>query len=222
MTKKSLEQRFAELQAERERSWAPEQLAKNAGQRATLVKRFDPSAIAQTGDILPDVRLIDQDGAAVSLSTLVANGPAVLVFFRFGGCPACNIALPYYDETLALPLTLAGIPLLAVSAQTPVDRSIIDRHNLSFPVTADPGYELARALNITFFPDDQPEVAPGQPWIGATLGTQSYEIDQPAVLIVNPDLSVRRLWVSPDWLARTEAEDVLAELGLEPAEAQAA
>ena len=222
MTKKSLEQRFAELQAERERSWAPEQLAKNAGQRATLVKRFDPSAIAQTGDILPDVRLIDQDGAAVSLSTLVANGPAVLVFFRFGGCPACNIALPYYDETLALPLTLAGIPLLAVSAQTPVDRSIIDRHNLSFPVTADPGYELARARNITFFPDDQPEVAPGQPWIGATLGTQSYEIDQPAVLIVNPDLSVRRLWVSPDWLARTEAEDVLAELWLEPAEAQAA
>lgn len=222
MTKKSLEQRFAELQAERERSWAPEQLAKNAGQRATLVKRFDPSAIAQIGDILPDVRLVDQDGAAVSLSALVAKGPAVLVFFRFGGCPACNIALPYYDETLALPLTLAGIPLLAVSAQTPVDRSIIDRHNLSFPVTADPGYELARALNITFFPDDQPEVAPGQPWIGATLGTQSYEIDQPAVLIVNPDLSVRRLWVSPDWLARTEAEDVLAELGLEPAEAQAA
>lgn len=222
MTKRTLEQRFAELQAERERSWTPEQLAGNARQRATLVARFDPAAVAQNGDRLPDATLIDQDGAALRLSALAANGPAVLVFFRFVGCPACNIALPYYEETLALPLSLAGVSLVAVSAQNPVDRSIIDRHGLSYPVTADPDYALARALGITFFPDDQPEVAPGQPWIGATLGTQSYEMDQPAVLIVNPDLSVRRLWVSPDWLARTEAEDVLAELGLEADAAQAA
>ena len=30
------------------------------------------------------------------------------------------------------------------------------------------------------------------------------EIDQPAVLILDPGLVVRRLWVSPDWLARTD------------------
>jgi peroxiredoxin len=214
LQRKTLKQRFAQLQAEREISWAPEQLAKNAGQRATLVERFDPASVAQIGDVLPDATLVDQDGAAHKLSELTTDGPAVLVFFRFAGCPACNIALPYYDETLAAPLKAAGIRLLAVSAQNPVDRSIIDRHDLSYPVTADPDYALARALGITFFPDEQPAVAPGQPWIGATLGTQSYEIDQPAVLIVQPDLSVRRLWVSPDWLDRTDAGDILAELGL--------
>jgi len=208
----TLAQRFAELQAERERTWQPEQLAGNARQRAALVASFDPAAVAQPGSLLPDATLIDADGKAVTLSDLVAHGPAVLVFFRFAGCPACNIALPYYDETLAAPLRAAAIPLVAVSAQNPVDRGIIDRHGLSFPVAGDPDYVLSRALGITFLPLDQPAVAPGQPWIGTTLGTNSYEIDQPAVLIINADRTVRQLWVSPDWLARTEAGEVLAAL----------
>jgi peroxiredoxin len=208
----TLAQRFAQLQAERERTWPPEQLAGNARQRAALVAQFDPAAVAQPGSLLPDASLIDADGKAHSLSELTAHGPAVLVFFRFAGCPACNIALPYYDETLAAPLRAAGIPLVAVSAQNPVDRGIIDRHGLSFAVTADPDYALSRALGITFLPLDQPAVAPGQPWIGATLGTNSYEIDQPAVLIINADRTLRQLWVSPDWLARTEADTVLAAL----------
>jgi len=212
MTQTTLRERFAALQAERERTWAPEQLAKNAGQRAALVERFDPGAVAQPGDVLADVTLVDQDGQPITLGALTAQGPAVLVFFRFAGCPACNIALPYYNEQLLPALSQAGIPLVAVSAQTPVDRGIIDRHALAYPVAADPGYALSRALGITFFPEDQPAVAPGQPWIGATLGTNSYEIDQPAVLIIEPGLKVRQLFVSPDWLERTDAADVLATL----------
>lgn len=212
MTQTSLRERFAALQAERERTWAPEQLAKNAGQRAVLVERFDPAAVAQPGAILPDATLVDQDGQSLTLGALTAHGPAVLVFFRFAGCPACNIALPYYNEALAPVLDQAGIPLVAVSAQTPVDRGIIERHGLGFRVAADPDYGLARALGITFFPEDQPAVAPGQPWIGATMGTQSYEIDQPAVVILEPGLRLRRLWVSPDWMDRTEAQDILAAL----------
>jgi len=208
----TLAERFAELQAERERTWPPEQLAKNADQRAALVAAFDPATVAQPGSLLPDTTLVDQDGKAVALSDLLANGPAVLVFFRFAGCPACNIALPYYDETLAAPLKAAGIPLVAVSAQNPVDRGIIDRHGLSFPVAGDPDYALSRALGITFLPLEQPAVTSGQNWIGATLGTNSYEIDQPAVLIINADRTVCQLWVSPDWLNRTETGNILAAL----------
>jgi peroxiredoxin len=212
MTQTTLRERFAALQAERERTWAPEQLAKNAGQRAALVERFDPAAVPQPGDVLADATLVDQDGQSLTLSALTAQGPAVLVFFRFAGCPACNIALPYYNEQLLPALQAAGIPLLAVSAQNPVDRGIIDRHGLGYSVAADPDYALSRALNISFFPEDQPTVAPGQPWIGATLGTNSYEIDQPAVLIIEPSLKIRQLFVSPDWLDRTDAETVLAAL----------
>lgn len=211
-TSRSLAERFAELQAERERTWAPEQLAKNATQRRVLVERDDPASRPGAGDRIEPFDLVDADGRRVPSVELIGEGPAVLVFFRFGGCPACNIALPYYDEALWPALHAAGIPLLAISAQIPVDRGPTERHGLRFPTFADSDYALGRRLGLTFLPEDRPAVAPGQPWIGATLGTQSYEIDQPAIVVLEKDHTIRFIDVSPDWLARTEADVVLAHL----------
>jgi len=221
MTVKTLAQRFADLQAERERTWTPQQLEKNASQRRILVERHDPSARPQAGDRIAPFTLIDAEGQVLDSEVLLQDGPAVLVFFRFGGCPACNIALPYYDETLWPVLHATGIPLIAVSAQTPVDRGPAERHGLRFPTFSDPDYALARQLKITFLPEDRPDVAPGQAWIGASLGTQSYEIDQPAVLVLNADHTIRFIDVSPDWLIRTDADAILAHLP-EAAQARAA
>jgi len=211
---KSLEDRFAELQAERVRTWSEDQLARNALQRRLLAERHDPAKLPQVGDAIAPFTLIDQDGRELTRDDLLAQGPAVLLFFRFGGCPACNIALPYYNETLWPHLRERGIPLVAASAQIPVDRSLIDRHALGFTVASDPDYALARSLGITFLPEEQPRVEPGAAWIGATLGTDSYEIDQPAVLVLDETARVLFFEASPDWLLRTESEAILAALAI--------
>lgn len=207
-----LNDRFAALQAERERTWKPEQLERNAAQRRILTERHDPAALPGVGDEVGPFTLIDQNGRELTREAILADGPAVLVFFRFGGCPACNIALPYYNETLLPRLRERGIRLVAVSAQVPVDPDLIARHGLGFTVAGDPGYALARSLGITFLPEDQPEVTPGQNWIGATLGTDSYEIDKPAVLVLTQDARIAFFDVSPDWLERTETGAILAAL----------
>lgn len=211
-TQPDLAQRFAALQAERERTWPAEQLERNAAQRRELVARARPGVHPAPGTRLAPFELVDAQGKTLAAEQIVGKGPAVLVFFRFGGCPACNIALPYYNDTLEPVLTAAGIPLLAVSAQIPVDQGPTQRHGLRYPTFSDPGYALSRQLGLTFLPLEQPAVAPGEPWIGATLGTQSYEMVQPAVLIVESDLTVRLLDVSPDWLVRPEASAILAHL----------
>jgi len=208
----SLAARFAALQAERERTWAPAQLAANAGQRAGLIAAHNPAAHPAPGTDIAPFTLIQADGGTLTSAALLAGGPAVVVFFRFGGCPACNIALPYYEERLWPALKAAGIRLVAISAQTPVDTGIVLRNGLTFPVTTDPDYTLARRLGITFFPEAQPEIAPGTDWIGATLGTHSWEMTQPAVLVLNADGTLRHMAVSPDWLDRPEAENILAHV----------
>lgn len=212
MTTPSLAERFGALQAERERTWAPEQLESNASQRRRLVEREDKAAYPPVGARLASFTLRQADGGTITSEELLATGPAVLVFFRFGGCPTCNIALPYYDERLWPVLSASGVSLHFVSAQTPVDPGPTTRHGLRFATLADPDYALGRALGITFFPEDQPPVVEGESWIGATLGTNSYEMTKPAVLILEQDHSVRFLDVSPDWLARTDADAILAAL----------
>lgn len=205
----SLASRYADLSAERARTWSPEALARHVDQRRVLVEGHDPAAHPQPGTRLAPFFLQDAEGNSRSSVDLLAEGPIVLAFFRFGGCPACNIALDYYNTALWPELDRRGITFLAVSAQTPVDRTPTQRHDLRFETYGDPGYALSRQLGVTFLPDDQPAVAPGTPWIGATLGTDSYEINQPAIVVIEPDHTLRALIVSPDWLDRPEAETVL-------------
>lgn len=210
--KDTLKAQFEALQAERERSWTPAQLEDNARQRRLLRERFDPAAVAQVGDILPPQDFAQANGDPLSLDTLTANGPALLIFFRFAGCPACNIALPYYADTLYPALRDRGIPLVALSPQQP-DRldEIRKRHDLPFPVATDEDNSLARELGIAFRPDDRPSPPPAG-WIGEVTGTGSWELPQPAVLLVGPGRVVRWLAVSPDWLDRPETDEILRQI----------
>lgn len=207
-----LAEHYAELHAERERSWEPAKLARNIAQRRELVEKFNHEAIAQPGDRLDaTITLVDVDSGEFQLGDLVAGGPAVLIFFRFAGCPACNLALPYYDRNLWPALDKAGIQLVAVSPQRPQGlKAIRERHQLGFRVASDPHNGLARRLGVAFVPSDAPQPTPG--WIGELTGTGTGELPQPTILVIERDLTIRSIQVSPDWLVRPEADEILANL----------
>lgn len=212
----SLNDAFAALHAERVRTMDPAKLRRNIDQRAALVASFDPEDVVQVGDRVDPFELFDVEGGTITLDTLVSQGTAVLVFFRYAGCPACNLALPYYQRTLWPALAARGVPLVAISPQVPERlREIRERHGLGFTVASDPDYALARQFGITFVPDAAtlPEIEPGEPWLGELTGTNSWELPQPTVVIIDRDHIVRFVDVSPDWLARTESHLILEALG---------
>lgn len=207
-----LRDRFAALQAERARSWTPAQLEANVAVRRQLVDRFDLTDVAQPGDSLPPLSFVEVGGEILTLDALTAEGPALLLLFRFASCAADNIALPYYAEALAPALADRNIPLVALSAQLPDRlRDIKQRHGLPFPVATDADNGLARLLNVTFQPDDRPSPPPAG-WIGEVTGTDSWELPQPTALLVGKGRTVQWLHVSPDWLDRPEAADILRQV----------
>ena len=210
----SLNKLLSELHAERVRTWDPAKLQVNVDQRRQLVEAFDPANVIQAGDTLPDFTLLNVEGGKITRESLLANGPAVLIFFRFAGCPACNIVLPYYQRTLWPELKAAGIGLVAVSPQVPERLiEIKHRHGLDFAVASDPGNRLARALGITYEANAASRAnGEGPGWIGEVVGTGTWELPQPALVLIDSDYTVRFLDVSPDWLERTEAGSVLAAL----------
>jgi len=221
---KSLKDRLADLHAERVRTWDPAALKINIDQRRTLVEEADPSTWIQVGERLEPFTLLDVEGGELRLETLIQRGPAVLVFFRFAGCPACNIALPYYEERLAAGLRDLGATLVAVSPQIPERLvEIRTRHDLSFKVASDPGNALGRRLGILYTADEASQAAQRAKggFIGETTGTGTWELPQPAVVVIDHERVVRFVDVSPDWLVRTEAETVLEaarDITLVPAE----
>jgi peroxiredoxin len=194
--------RLGALHAERINTWAPEQLQRNIDQRRINVERFDPATAPKVGVRIAPFTLASVAGGELRSEDLVKNGPAVLVFFRHESCPACNVALPYYDRNLWPALSSLGVPLVAVSPQ--IVSSLVNvrnRHDFKFHVASDPGAQLGRRFGLTF----KSEGAPKPESIAQGLA----ELTHPAVVVLDANHVVRFVDVTPNWMARTEAEPVL-------------
>ncbi len=204
---------LADLHAWRLVNMPPENLAANVGQRQTLVEHADRAGFVKAGDVLPWFTLAEVDGGAVSLDRLLANGPAVLIFFRFSGCPACNLAMPYYQRQLHPALKAMGVPLVGISPEIP--ERLVDikrRHGFGFDVACDAGNELGRKLGIIYECDDASHSYYTRKGvdIGELTGGAVWELPMPAVIVVDRDRRVRFAGVSPDWMVRVEAAPVIA------------
>jgi peroxiredoxin len=153
------------------------------------------------------------DGGTVSLSESLRHGPLVLVFFRFAGCPACNLTLPNYQRELFPSLAALGANLVAVSPQVPERlREIKDRHALSFFVASDTGNALAHRFGIAFTSNAESQAYAIARGINMpeTIGTGTWELPMPAAFVIDTNRVVRFAKVSPDWLVRAEADEILA------------
>jgi len=185
----------------------------------SLLSQGVPSDVVALGDTLSSFTLSDATGSPVSLDQLVETGPAVLVFYRGGWCPYCNLALRTYQRELLPELPTFGARLVAISPQTP-DQSLstVEKAELDFTVLSDPGNRVAKSVGIVFQQAD--DVLEAQRKLGLDLATVnaegSTELPRPTVLIVDQDRVVRFVDVQPDYTARTEVADILAALGEPP------
>jgi len=205
-------QLLADLHAYRVQTMAKEDLQVNIDQRQLLEDTADRGGFVQAGDVVEPFALPEVHGGTVELDGLLANGPAVLLFFRFEGCPACNIALRHYQTELYPALAGLGVPLIAISPQVPEKLiAIKNRFGFPFPVASDTGYALSRRFGITFTssPAAQAHAKAAGSDLGAVLGTGRWELPMPAIVVVGQDRVVRLADVHPDWLVRTEADTVL-------------
>jgi peroxiredoxin len=210
--KESVRQILADLHAHRVKTMDPLALRININQRRTLVETADREGFVKAGDVVEPFVLQDVAGGELSLDDLLANGPAVLIFFRFADCPACNLALPYYQRVLWPELRRLGASLTAVSLQVPERLvAIKTRHDFGFNVASDVGNDLGRRFGILYTFDDASQAAARSNGssIGEVTGTGTWELPMPAVLVIDQDRRVRFADVSPDWLVRTEAEPVI-------------
>ena len=185
-----------------------------ARDRESLLAHGAPNAVA-AGVVLEDFTLTDATGEPVSLASLVADGPAVLVFYRGGWCPYCNLALHHYQAELVPELPRHKARLVAITPQTPDDSlSTVEKHALEFPVLTDAGLRLADRLGIAFEPSAESQAAQLELGLDIRDGNaeRATRLPMPTVLVVDSDRVVRFADVHPDYATRTEVAAILAAL----------
>jgi peroxiredoxin len=174
-----------------------------------------PSDVIRTGQRLAPFTLDDATGTPVGLDQLVSAGPVVIVFYRGGWCPYCNVALRTYQHELLPQLGAFGVRLVAISPQSPDESlSTAEKAGLEFTVLSDPGSRVAERIGIAFQQAD--EVLAAQRTLGLDLTRVNAEgstwLPRPTVLIVDRDRIVRFVDVQPDYSARTEVADIITAL----------
>jgi peroxiredoxin len=151
--------------------------------------------------------LLTAAGTPTTLAEVLGGAPAVLVFYRGGWCPYCNVALRSYQAELLPQLEGLGVKMVAISPQRP-DQSLStqEKTQLAFDVVSDPHNTLAGALGIV--DDGSDEVRAAQAALGLDLAQVNeggdVRLPMPAVIVIDADRRVRWADVHPDYTTRTE------------------
>lgn len=166
----------------------------------------------------PDFTLPDATGKKVNLSDLLDKGPVVLIWYRGGWCPYCNIALRRYVKMVP-ELKKLGATLVVLSPDTP-KKAKTTKKKLQLPmiVLSDVGLKVARSYGIVFrLPPDVKAVYDKSFKLKAWNGTDKGDLPFPATFVLDRNGRIRYAFADADYRRRAEPSEILSAVRLRAA-----
>jgi len=196
-----------------EQSIAPEDMAvmQKAGQ--ALAKRL-PNPGLSIGETAPDFSLSDATGKQVNLSTLLKQGPVVLVFYRGAWCPFCNMHLHVLNESLPQFKKL-GAQLVAVTPQKP-DKSAEQLKKAGYPFTvlSDLDSDVMKAYRLYYEMDKELVKVYKKSGLDVAIfnGPGRYVLPVPGTFVIDSKGIVRARHATTDYTQRMEPAEIVKAL----------
>lgn len=167
----------------------------------------------QVGDKAINFTLPNALGKNITLYDELEKGPVILMWYRGGWCPYCNMALHYMQE--ALPeFKKLGASLLAITPETP-DNSMNtkEKNNLQFEVLSDldnvVGYQYKVVFKLT---DDVKEIYENGFGLSNYNGNDKGELPLAATYIIGQNKVIQYAFLDADYRNRAEPQDLLEHL----------
>ncbi|MDK2972068.1 MAG: hypothetical protein PWP23_1823 [Candidatus Sumerlaeota bacterium] len=197
--------------------------AESSATKAETRARVAPTAEAATplkpGDKVPETAPLRRaDGQSVSLSQLLENKSAVIVFYRGGWCPYCNAHLA--DLARIQPVLAENdVALIAISPDSPSALSeSLSSKPLPYTLLSDSNHEAMKAFGVAFAvdPETQNKLKGHGMDLTAASGNQDAVLPVPSVFVVNPGGKVTFAHTDADYRQRLSGEQVLKAAGISP------
>ncbi len=165
----------------------------------------------KVGDQAPNFELPNATGETVTLTTLLAEGPVVLTFYRGGWCPYCNIQLRAYQNNIEA-FESFGAQLVAISPEKPDNTlSTTEKNELEFAVLSDEQNTVADDFGLRYEIDPALAERFG-PMLEQVNGDDSHTLPLTATYIIDTEGVIRYAEVTADYKLRAEPADVIAAL----------
>jgi peroxiredoxin len=150
------------------------------------------------GEKIPSLKLKSVDNKDIVLETLFSKKRTVLVFYRGGWCPYCNLHLAALGEAEKELLSL-GYQIIAISPDAPTALKVTEeKEKVNYILLSDSNGELAKSMGIAFqAPENyKPIISKG------SAGVNSSFLPVPAVFIVNLSGEIEFEHITPNYKNR--------------------
>lgn len=197
-------------------------IQKFPAEKAAIMARADDELAAsqivksalKTGDKAPLFSLPDASGKPVALADLLKQGPTVVVFYRGGWCPYCNLELRAYQRMLP-EIRKAGGQLVAISPQAP-DTSMLtaEKNALEYAVLSDVNTDAAKGFGILFTLPDYLQKLYSSLGHGMDVvnANGQWTLPLPATYVIGQDGVIAAHHVDTDYRKRMEPQTALDAL----------
>lgn len=165
-----------------------------------------------TGDKAPGVTVHDINGKPFNLGKAFTRKPTVLIFYRGGWCPFCNLQMSQL-ESIQPKLIKMGYQLLAIGMDNPAHmKASIQRHQLTYTLLSDSDAVAAKAYGLAFHVDDtMVQIYKGYNInLDEASGNSNHILPVPAVYLVGTDHIIRFSYYNPDYKVRIAPDKLLA------------
>lgn len=161
---------------------------------------------------MPDVPLRTLSGKPITLKAQVAGKPAILVFYRGGWCPFCNLQLSEL-RLIQKDAEKLGYQIIAISPDRPEELSkTLGKDKLTYTLLSDSKALALRAFGIGYRLDDA-SFAKYQGYgidLEKASGEKEHALPVPSVFIVDKDGVLQFSYSHPDYRVRVPGTVVLA------------
>lgn len=172
----------------------------------------------KTGDKAPSFSVMDVDGNAYDFDPAALDSPTVLISFRGGWCPYCNLHLSELRKVVP-ELQNQGVDVLFLSGDAPEHlysslkqetQESID--GLGYKILSDANIEAGRAFGTAFRTPDAMASRLGQRGTDVSKGSigQYNALSVPFVYVVDGNGEIVFDFVEPDYKIRLEPDALLA------------
>ena len=165
----------------------------------------------QVGDAAVDGELIGWDGKTVRLRHLWKQGPIVLMWYRGGWCPYCNIQLRAMQQRLD-EIENAGARLVVLTPELPEKaKETAEVNNLNMVALHDRENRLADAYGIMFdLPKPIVPIYRDKLKMCSYNGCKKMQLPLSATYVIDQSGKITYAFLDADYKKRAEPDDVIA------------
>lgn len=174
--------------------------------RATDIEK----SAKQVGDAAIDAQLSGWDGKTVKLSDLWQEGPIVLMWYRGGWCPYCNIQLRAMQQSMDK-IEDAGARLVVLTPELPEKaKETAEANDLDIVALHDKGSALARKFGLVFkLPESIIPAYRDRLKLPEYNGNDAMELPLAATYVIDKSGKITYAFLDADYKKRAEPADVI-------------